>query len=258
MPGLDDAGQSPLLEPDEPAPFELFNSRGTANALLVCDHASNRLPRRLGTLGLQPAQLQQHIAWDLGAAAVARGLAQALDASLILSGYSRLAIDVNRPLENPELIPRQSAGIPIPGNQRLNRTERYVRIATLFQSYHRAIARWLDLHHAPAPCMLSLHSFTPRLGGDWRPWDIGLCYGRDTRLVERLRPILQQEKSLVVGDNQPYAMKDIHDFTLPTHAETREIPYIMIEISQDRLQTSAQIATWIERLSRACEWIADG
>ena len=50
-----------LLATDEPAAFEIVNAGGAGNAVLVCDHASNRLPRRLGTLGLGAVHLADHI-----------------------------------------------------------------------------------------------------------------------------------------------------------------------------------------------------
>ncbi|WP_240905951.1 N-formylglutamate amidohydrolase [Thiorhodococcus mannitoliphagus] len=244
-----------LLDPDEPPPFEVVNPGGAANLLLVCDHASNRLPRRLGSLGLTPEQLEQHIAWDPGAAAVARGLAARLDAPLILGGYSRLAIDLNRPLESPDLIAAQSAGIPIPGNQGLRPEARTARIAALFLPYHRAIAQWLDAHPDPARQLISVHSFTPRFVGQSRPWPVGLAYGRDPRLAQQLRHVLARQSDLLVGDNQPYAIEDAHDFTLPTHAERRGMPHVMVEIRQDGLQRPAQIADWVERLAQACQHI---
>lgn len=248
----DEASAPMLLDPDEPPPFELVNPGGRANVLLVCDHAANRLPRRLAGLGLTRARMRQHIAWDPGAAGVARGLAARLDAPLILGGYSRLAIDLNRPLESPELIPAQSAGVPIPGNQELSPAARSARIAALFLPYHQAITRWLDAHPDPALWLISLHSFTPRLAGRWRPWPVGLAHGRDPRLARRLRPGLARQTGLLVGDNQPYGIEDAHDFTLPTHGEGRGIPHVMIEVRQDGLRTAAQIAVWVERLARAC------
>ena len=97
--------------PGEPPPYESFNPDGTAPLLLVCDHASRFLPRRLGTLGLSEAELARHIAWDIGIAEVTRGLARALDAPAILSRFSRLAIDPNRALDDPTLIPQLSDGL---------------------------------------------------------------------------------------------------------------------------------------------------
>ncbi|MEA1049489.1 N-formylglutamate amidohydrolase [Lamprobacter modestohalophilus] len=252
VPAPEESGAPPLLEPDEPPPFEIVNPTGQANALLICDHASNRLPRRLGRLGLTDDQLQQHIAWDPGAAAVARGLSARLDVPLILGGYSRLAIDLNRPLASPELIAAESAGVRIPGNQGLSAAQRNARLAALFLPYHQAIAEWLDEHPNPELRLISLHSFTPWLAGQLRPWSVGLAYGRDPRLAQQLRPLLAQQADLLVGDNQPYGIEDRYDFTLPTHGEGRGIPHVMIEIRQDGLQTQAQIARWVERLACIC------
>ena len=83
---------------------EVINAGGAGTAFLVCDHASNRVPRLLGNLGLEPAQLADHIGWDPGAAEVARRLSGHLDAPLGLSGYSRLAVDCNRPPDSRESI----------------------------------------------------------------------------------------------------------------------------------------------------------
>ena len=88
-----------LIEADEPPALEVVNPDGRGRALLVCDHASARMPRRLGTLGVRDADILRHVAWDIGAAAVARRLSELLDAPLLLSGYSRLVIDCNRPLD---------------------------------------------------------------------------------------------------------------------------------------------------------------
>ena len=126
---------TPLLEPAEPPAFEIVNARGKGSAVLVCDHASNRVPRRMHELGLNSQQLADHIAWDPGAADVARALSALLDAPLVLSGYSRLVIDCNRPLQSRESIAEQSAGVPVPGNRYLSAQDRERRIATFFQPY---------------------------------------------------------------------------------------------------------------------------
>jgi predicted N-formylglutamate amidohydrolase len=99
-----------LLGSDEPPPVELVNDGGRSSAVLVCDHASNRVPQQLGTLGLDAAQLADHIGWDPGAAEVARRLSTLLDAPLVLSGYSRLVIDCNRPLRSTGSIAEESDG----------------------------------------------------------------------------------------------------------------------------------------------------
>src|SRR5690242_19781409 len=106
-----------MLEPDEPAPFEAIEGSPRSPFLITVDHGGRRLPRALGDLGLGEAELQMHIAWDIGAAAVARRLGAALEAFVITQTYSRLAIDCNRPLEVPSSIVKQSEHVIVPGNQ---------------------------------------------------------------------------------------------------------------------------------------------
>ncbi len=255
MSGREAGDTQRLLAPDEPPPFELVNPQGSASAVLVCDHASNRIPRQLASLGLTPDQLLQHIAWDPGAAEVARGLAARIDAPLILSGYSRLAIDLNRPLESPESITEQSAGVPIPGNRGLTPQSRAGRVAALFEPYHQAIARLLGGRVGRPTLLISIHSFTPALNGEPRPWQVGVAHGRDCRLADLLRPALGRNGNLLVGDNQPYGVDDAHDYTLPTHGEDRGIPHAMIEIRQDGLRTPAEIAGWVRRLADTYEYV---
>ena len=130
----------PLLASDEPPAREIFDALGRGNAVIVCDHASNCIPRRLNGLGLGPVELASHIAWDPGAAEVARRLAEHLVAPLVVSGYSRLVIDCNRPLASEESIAPASAGVVVPGNQSVGAADRALRCAALFRPYHRAIA----------------------------------------------------------------------------------------------------------------------
>ncbi len=240
-----------LLMPDEPPAFEMVNADGDGSAVLVCDHASNRIPRRLGTLGLDADQLSDHIAWDPGAAEVARRLALQLDAPLVLSGYSRLVIDCNRPLGSTESIAEHSAGVPVPGNIGLSPEARVNRIAALYRPYHDAIARLLDGRAQRPSLLLSIHSFTPVLNGRGRPWHIGVSHWRDPRLTELMLGALALDGALNVGTNEPYAIEDDIDYTIPVHAEGRGLPGIMVEMRQDGIRTAADAAVWATRLARA-------
>lgn len=220
--------------------------------LLVCDHASNRIPTILGDLGLSPQQLADHISWDPGAAQVARALSIQLDAPLILSGYSRLVIDCNRPLHSAQLIAENSAGIPIPGNHVLSEAQSIQRIRELFVPYHQAIDQLLDLRRQQLTALLSVHSFTPVLHGLKRPWHIGIAYRKDNRLAQPLFNSLRRRFELNVGYNQPYRIDDESDYTIPVHAEERSLPGAMVEIRQDRIASDDDIAYWSLLLSEAC------
>lgn len=239
----------------EPAAFEVVNEQGKSNLVLVCDHASNCVPACLNKLGLSEAQLADHIGWDPGAAAIARLLAKNLDAPLLLSGYSRLVIDCNRPLASSELIPAQSAGTIIPGNQNLSSYERDNRIQNLFIPYHAAIEALLDsrlLNNPKNPTIfLSIHSFTPFLFNQQRPWHIGVSHKNDARFAKKLYNALVQQGDIIVGFNEPYPIEDAFDYSIPTHGEARGLPCAMIEIRQDGLTTQTGIEHWAERIALA-------
>ena len=238
-----------LLMPTEPPAFEVVNPEGCSSVVLVCDHASNRVPAKLGSLGLESHQLAGHIGWDPGAADVARRLSMCLDTPLLLSGYSRLVIDCNRPLASEESIAQQSAGMLIPGNCELTPEQRALRINILFQPYHQAIDRLLDGRKQRPSMLLSIHSFTPILHGEQRPWQIGVSHWRDARLATRMISALAQVGDLVVGDNQPYPIDHFTDYTIPVHGEGRGLPSIMLEIRQDEIMTTEGAATYAARLA---------
>ncbi len=242
---------APLLGNDEPPPVEFVNADGRSSAVIVCDHASNRVPRQLGMLGLDAVQLADHIGWDPGAADVARRLSTLLDAPLVLSGYSRLVIDCNRPLRSAESIAEQSDGVPVPGNRGLSPLERASRTNALFRPYHDAIDRLLDGRTRRPSMLLSIHSFTPILNGRPRPWHIGVSHWRDRRLAALMLGVLAHSNDFTVGDNAPYPIDEDVDYTIPVHGEGRGLPSVMIEIRQDGIRTAAGAAAWAARLANA-------
>lgn len=232
------SGTAPIiLENDEPAAFELINAQGRYPLLLIADHASNRVPRCLQQLGLSEEILASHIAWDAGTADVARQLSKRLDAPLLLSNYSRLVIDCNRAATSPESILLMSDGIQITANQGMSDDHIASRISTVFAPYHAAIAAQLDARKDEHMTMLSIHSFSPSLQGNERPWTIGVCYGDDPRLAHALLPQLSKLTPGLVGDNEPYSIEDDIDYSLPCHARSRGLPHAMLEIRRDKIET---------------------
>jgi predicted N-formylglutamate amidohydrolase len=244
-----------LLRADEEPAFAIHRPAGASAFFFTCDHASRRIPARLGDLGLPESELVRHIAWDIGIEPVARRLADALDGTLVLQRYSRLVIDCNRPPAVAASIPVISERTAIPGNENLNEAERAARVREIFEPYHRAIATELDNRQdAGRPTILiAMHSFTPVYAGVARPWHIGMLYranGPDTRLAGALLKLLREEKGLVVGDNEPYAVSDQTDYGIPVHAEKRGLPHVGIEIRQDLIAEEKGQREWAERLAR--------
>ncbi|EYF06743.1 N-formylglutamate amidohydrolase [Chondromyces apiculatus] len=241
-----------LLDADEPPPFEVVNEGGASRCVLLCEHASNLLPRRVGDLGLDHADMQRHIAWDLGAAALARELSRRLDAPLFLAGYSRLVIDCNRPLWAKTSIVEMSESTAIPGNVGLREPQRQARARALFEPFRDAIAAHLDARQAAGrpTVVVGVHSFTPVFLGAARRWQCGILYAAAEAFARQLIERLRQEVA-EVGDNEPYRVSNESDYTVPMHGDGRGLPAVLIETRQDLLATSAGIAEWSERLARA-------
>lgn len=216
---------------------------GSADTLLLCDHASNTVPLGID-LGIDPALLQRHIAIDIGAGPLTRALAERLQAPAILATVSRLVVDLHREPDRPDLIPLSSDGHAIPGNATANRQD---RIARMHAPYHAAIAAQIR-QQRPA-FIVAIHSFTPALesGSAPRPWEIGILYNRDARAA-RIAIELLEAADVVTGDNQPYSGRDLNT-TLNRHAEANGIPSFAIEVRNNLIGTAEGVAHWAGRLA---------
>jgi predicted N-formylglutamate amidohydrolase len=241
-----------LLDPDEPPAFQFLPSEGSSPFVFIGDHAGRRLPRRLGDLGVSESDLASHIAWDIGIRGVAERLARTLGAYLAVQNYSRLSIDCNRPLDASDSIVTRSAGVDIPGNVGLSAEAREQRIAEIFRPYHAAIEAELECRArvGRSTVLVAMHSFTPVYMGRPRPWHVGVLFNRDARLARVLLERLARDPSLVVGENQPYAVSDVSDYSIVTYGERRGLPHVEIEIRQDLIADADAQRVWAERLAR--------
>jgi predicted N-formylglutamate amidohydrolase len=241
-----------ILQADEPPPVLEHISRGTSPFLLTCDHYGKLIPRALNGLGVGENELQRHIGWDIGIGAVSTRLADALGAHMVAQRYSRLVIDCNRPLHVPSSIPLISEATRIAGNEGLTPAARLARRQAIFDPYHRRIAEIIETRIARGQptILLAMHSFTPVYAGIARPWHIGTLYEHDTRLPHLLLHALREENGLIVGDNEPYAVREGSDYTIPVHGAARGLLHTGIEIRQDLITEETGQREWAERLTR--------
>ncbi|MDJ0927056.1 MAG: N-formylglutamate amidohydrolase [Gammaproteobacteria bacterium] len=253
------ASDAGLLEPGEPGACTVLDRVAAAPALLVCDHAAARIPAALGTLGLPPEALADHIALDIGAAAVTRHLSEALNLPAVLTEYSRLVVDCNRRLDDPTAFPAVVDGYQVPGNQNLSGKARRVRAEELYWPYHHCVRDELARLEAmaTAPALIAIHSFTPVFGETMRPWQIGILWDKDPRLPEQLIPALRSQDGVLVGDNEPYSGKHPADFTVDHHAESEGLAHVGIEIRQDLITTLEGAEHWGGLLADALRPILD-
>jgi predicted N-formylglutamate amidohydrolase len=239
----------PAAEPAFP-PYELLDGDPASGLLFLCDHASNALPPSYAGLGLAEGELERHIGYDIGAAAVTRGLARRFGAPAVLSTFSRLLIDPNRGEDDPTLIMRLSDGAVVPGNAAVNAAERERRIRLFHRPYHEAVAAAVEraLRAGRPPALISMHSFTPVWRGNARRWHAGILWDRDDRLASPLIAALAADPTLVVGDNEPYSGALAND-VLYRHATRRGLANVLVEIRQDLIGDPAGAADWVSRLA---------
>ena len=229
--------------------YHIEGETRTGRWVVTCDHASNRVPAEVagGDLGLPPADMARHIAWDVGAAGVARTLAAALDAPVILSDFSRLVIDPNRGEDDPTLLMKIYDGSIIPANRHADAAEVERRLDLFHRPYHRALAGLIAARANPV--IVAIHSFTPQfVGRPPRPWHVGVLYAGDTRLAWPLLARLRDEPDLCVGDNEPYSGHLPGD-ALDRHGVQPGRPHVLVEIRNDLIGTEAQQRAWGLRLA---------
>ena len=241
-----------MLDPDEPHPVRVLREHGASDIFLTGDHAGRAIPRRLNGLGVPAAEMDRHIAWDIGIAGVTERLSAALDATAVLQAYSRLVIDCNRDPSWATAMPVVSEYTPIPGNEGLSDAEKAARVAAIFTPYHDRIRGLLDARAAAGrrTLFVAMHSFTPSFKGERRDMQVGVLFHRDVRMANVMLDLLRAEGDLIVGENEPYAITDDSDYSVPTHAEARGLVHVEIEIRQDLIADVAGQAAWADRFAR--------
>jgi predicted N-formylglutamate amidohydrolase len=236
-----------LLEGEDGA-FILVNETGASPYVLVCEHASNRLPKKLGNLGLPSEDLQKHIAWDIGAEGVSRLLSRLLDAPLVLQRYSRLAYDCNRPPDSEGAMPEMSETTAIPGNKGLSPADKMARVESLYRPFHDGLAHLLDLRACEGrdTSLVTIHSFTKIYKGKERAVELGILFDRDARIADKL---IKAFPKVDVRLNEPYGPKDGVMHTLNLHAAPRGLKSAMIEIRNDFIANERGQNEWAQRLA---------
>jgi len=240
-----------LIEPSEGPAFADRHRDGASDFVLVCEHASKTMPKALGTMGLDAAALESHIAWDIGAARVAEMLSDTLDAPLISQRFSRLAYDCNRPPEAAGAYPERSEIFDVPGNAGLSAKDRARRATALYFPFHQAIDQLIDarLGQGRNVALVTIHSFTPVYFGQPRDGYLGILHDEDRRLADAMLEAAAAAKLENVSRNYPYGPEDGVTHTLKRHGLTRQIPNVMLEIRNDLISAEAGQRVWADRIA---------
>ncbi|WP_299343623.1 N-formylglutamate amidohydrolase [uncultured Maritalea sp.] len=244
------SGLQRLLGGADPDPIDFFNPQGQADVLLVCEHAGQYIPQRLEGLGLKKADLDKHIGWDIGAAALTKALATRLNAPAILQRYSRLVIDCNRPPNAPDAMPEMADNILIPGNKNLSPIEEKLRAEEIFWPFHHGVDQAISSKQFRL--VLSIHSFNPVLGAVPRPWPLAFLFRGDAQTPEKLAAAISKDQpNISIGMNQPYQIDDESDWFVPRHGELNNIPHSLIEVRNDQISDKIGQNFWADQLAHA-------
>lgn len=247
-----DGQSSKLLVAGDPKPFVILNETSAHQVLLICEHAGRSIPGSLGNLGLAHEDLRRHIAYDIGAKEVATMMAEQMNAPLVMQNYSRLVIDCNRPVDAEDAIPERSDYTVIPGNCNLDAQSRQSRIDEIFTPFHDAVSALLDQKQPSAA--FAIHSFTPVLNDERRPWDLTFLFRNDTSTSKALADAVKQiDPKCKIGMNKPYTIEDGADWFVPYHGERRGLAHSLIEIRNDHLDSEEKCRYWGDLLCDAIE-----
>lgn len=235
-------------------PYTVINPLGTSEWVLVCEHASNRVPSQLNSLGLPDSFFDEHIGHDIGAYEMTLTLSEQLDATAVICNYSRLVIDCNRTLSAGDCIPATSDGVVIPGNTNLSPEDKLFRINEIYRPFHTCVFQVLaeKLVNNPNTKLANIHSFTPMLATERqvRPWEIGFIY-RDPNPTQQIMQAIREQTDYLVGDNEPYNGFTHKGYTVPAHADAQDLPSFLVEFRQDLIAQPSGVAHWSKVLLNA-------
>lgn len=245
---MDFTAAKTLLAPSDPPPVEVVNAQSASPIFLLCEHAGKAIPAALGDLGVTPDVIESHRGWDIGAEKLARKLAERLGAPLVIQQYSRLVIDCNRPHDSIRSVPHESDSVVIPSNRSATSADRFARVEEIFMPMNAAISRLIEGRKAA----FSIHSFTPHMDGQARPWHAGFLSRTDHTTADAFVAHLSgMQPELNCEVNQPYQIETDSDWFVPAHAEPRGLQHCLIEIRNDQLDDDAGIAHWASLLGSA-------
>ena len=243
---------SQLLNTSIAEQVTVMNPAGASSAVIVCEHASCFIPTEFADLGLSAEERQSHAVWDPGAMAVAIGLSERFDATLVASAVSRLVYDCNRPPSAADAMPVQSEAIAVPGNAHITQAQRADRVARFYEPFKAQLTA--AVRNKSQPVIVTVHSFTPTYHDERRAVEIGVLHDKDARLADAMLDIATAYSSANVQRNAPYGPQDGVTHTLRVHAIPHGHLNVMLEIRNDLIKTAAQQSEMVETLAG---WIAE-
>ncbi len=212
--------------------------------VLSCEHATAFVPAA-ARLGLGEGEGTGHEAWDRGSHELALAVALELGAPLLSGQVSRLVVDLNRSRSTPGAVPQSSFGLPVPGNWSLSSEDRTKRLAALHRPYRRSLRHEIRraLRRHGRVVHLSIHSFTPVIGGTPREVQVGVLFdpARAAESVEAADLVAAlRQAGLDARPNEPYeGISDGATTWLRTRFPDPDYAGLELEVRDDLLPSRA-------------------
>tara|TARA_E500000331_G_scaffold323600_1_gene339305 strand:- start:49 stop:786 length:738 start_codon:yes stop_codon:yes gene_type:complete len=229
---------------------EFDNPNFKNHIIFICDHASNNFPKEFKNLGLNESEINSHIAYDIGAKKITLRLAENLKQSYFISNFSRLLIDLNRNIDDENLIVSKSFGVCIPGNKKISKFEKEKRINFFHEPYHKGLLKIIKKKTKEIKniFIVSIHSFTKCSLDFDRAIEVGLLWNKNINLLLPLQKKLI-EKNIHVGNNFPYSGFH-YNYTLDRINDFKTFNNISIEIRNDLICSEKGIRNYVNILSK--------
>lgn len=238
-------------------PYRWLPARSDAPpVLLSCEHASAELPAFLPAWEAWPHWAHTHWAVDIGAGPLTESIHHRLGCAALLGRYSRLYLDLNRDPEAQDLCRTSFEGVAVPFNAAVSSAERNRRVAEVHAPYFRSGRAWV--RNRQPRLVLSVHSFTPSLAQQDRPWALTVLFNRSDALAENLAQHLSEAVRVKVALNQPYSGKQGFVRAAERLAEPAASDAIVLEVRQDlaadqpwRDRIAGALMPWLRALTPA-------
>lgn len=208
--------------------------------LVLCEHASNRVPGDLQKLGLSDDVLQSHVAWDPGAEPVAHHLAAKLGACCVTGGISRLVYDCNRPPEAESAVPAVSEIHSIPGNANLSTESKRQRVEGVYVPFCQTVQAQVTSLRPSLKLLVTIHSFNPIYNSKPREVELGVLHGKDPSFAQAMMRDVPDDIPYLTRLNAPYSAADGVAHSLDIHGTAHGLPNVMIEIRNDLIATQSE------------------
>ncbi|REJ73066.1 MAG: N-formylglutamate amidohydrolase [Acidobacteria bacterium] len=178
-----------------------------AEIVVSAEHAGNRIPARwAATFAGRERLLESHRGWDPGSLELAQRCAEVLGVRPFVCRTSRLLIDLNRSLDNPEVFSKLARSLPP--------RERQLLIERVYRPHRSALTGRVErlLERQDRVVHLSWHTFTPVFRGHRRRNEFAVLFDPERaaeqaladEIGRRLEEVELLRRPLRVDQNEPY------------------------------------------------------